>query len=82
MTAEDDESMYMGAFIPENDILCFTPQILVNNLDKGTVKSITEFSLLVFDECHHTKGDTAYNKLMRKYLVEKELKKDNLPQVG
>lgn len=49
-----------------------TPQILVNNLERNAdYNSIHDFTLLIFDECHHTKKDEPYNKVMRLYLQEK-----------
>ena len=71
----------VDAFIPTNDIICFTPQILVNSLDSGNISSLSKFSLLVFDECHHTRGDEPYARLARKYLVEKANGQKELPQV-
>lgn len=68
-------------FIQDFDILCFTPQILVNNLDDKVIKSLSEFSLLILDECHHTRGEGPYNNLMRKLLIEKAETKKEMPQV-
>lgn len=68
-------------FVEDFDILCFTPQILVNNLDEKVIKSLSEFSLLILDECHHARGDDPYNNLMRKYLIEKAETKKEMPQV-
>ncbi|KAL4232265.1 Caspase recruitment domain [Mactra antiquata] len=81
ITGEDEDSKQLNMYMDMNDILCFTPQILVNNLDVSTVKSLSEYSLLILDECHHTKGDEPYNRLMRKYLVEKAEGVKNLPQI-
>ncbi|CAH1262872.1 IFIH1 [Branchiostoma lanceolatum] len=50
-----------------NDITVATPAILLNALRDKTVK-ITDFSLIVFDECHHTRKDAPYNKIMAEYL--------------
>ncbi|KAK3594740.1 hypothetical protein CHS0354_014166 [Potamilus streckersoni] len=82
VTGDTEESTHLDAFLPVSDILCFTPQILVNNLESKSVKSLSEFTLLIVDECHHTKKEDAYNKLMRKYLMDLERKNiKNLPQV-
>ena len=82
ITGEDEDSRILDAFVPEYDIICFTPQILVNNLDSGNIASLSRFSLLIFDECHHTRGDEPYARLGRRYLVEKEKGQTNLPQVN
>ena len=70
-------------FMEHYDILCLTPQILVNNLETGAVGSLAVFSLLILDECHHTKGSEPYHNLMKKYLLEKmDGKRKDLPQVN
>ncbi|XP_052286216.1 antiviral innate immune response receptor RIG-I-like isoform X1 [Dreissena polymorpha] len=81
ITGEGDESRILDAFIPDNDILCFTPQILLNSLESGNISSLSKFSLLVFDECHHTKGDAPYARLARRYLQEKSKSNVKLPQI-
>ena len=58
-----------------------TPQILLNNLDRNSDSSLASFSLLIFDECHHTKKDDPYNKVMRRYLQGKFENVPQLPQV-
>ncbi|XP_053375270.1 antiviral innate immune response receptor RIG-I-like [Mercenaria mercenaria] len=69
--------MYMEHY----DILCFTPQILVNSLDDNLIESLSVFSLLVLDECHNTRGNEPYAMLVRKYLIEKHNGKKELPQI-
>ncbi|XP_053406954.1 antiviral innate immune response receptor RIG-I-like isoform X2 [Mercenaria mercenaria] len=81
ITGDDDESRMLNMFVENYDILCFTPQILVNNLEDNVIKSLSEFSLLILDECHHTRGDGPYSTLMRKYLVEKAQTRNEMPQV-
>ncbi|XP_078675654.1 ATP-dependent RNA helicase DHX58-like [Branchiostoma floridae x Branchiostoma belcheri] len=53
--------------VESNDITVATPEILLNALRDKTV-NITDFSLIVFDECHHTRKDAPYNKIMAEYL--------------
>ncbi|XP_053407031.1 antiviral innate immune response receptor RIG-I-like isoform X2 [Mercenaria mercenaria] len=71
VTSDTDESKMLGIYLDGYDIICFTPQILVNNLDNKNIESISVFSLLILDECHHTRKDEPYNKLMRRYLLQK-----------
>ena len=51
----------------ENDVIVLTAQILVDALKSKRVK-ITDFSLLIFDECHHTNKEHPYNEIMLTYL--------------
>ncbi|KAH3816689.1 antiviral innate immune response receptor RIG-I-like [Dreissena polymorpha] len=85
LTKDDKESRNVDAFISMQDIICFTPQILINALDSGNVQSLSKFSLLVFDECHNTRGDEPYAMLARKYLIEKQMHtvdgQTQLPQI-
>lgn len=85
ITGEEEESQMLAAFLPMYDILCLTPQILVNNLKSGNIKSLSQLSLLVLDECHHARGNDPYAVLMRMYLKEKEGKNSKgvkgMPQV-
>ncbi|XP_071167913.1 interferon-induced helicase C domain-containing protein 1-like [Mytilus edulis] len=63
------------------DVFFFTPQILINNIEKGDTR-IPEFTLLILDECHHTAKGEPYNNLMRKYIKTKHNNKDiPLPQI-
>lgn len=85
ITGGTGDSQALAAYLKDYSILCFTPQILVNNIDNKNIKTLSEFSLLIFDECHHAVKDTPYAKLARRYLVEKNNKgRSNvrLPQVG
>ncbi|XP_053407040.1 antiviral innate immune response receptor RIG-I-like isoform X2 [Mercenaria mercenaria] len=81
LKGDTEEALMMNAFFEDYDIFLFTPQILVNNLSKD-VKSLSIFSLMVFDECHHTKGDEPYSMLMKNYLMEKSDGTKNLPQAS
>ncbi|XP_013399073.1 uncharacterized protein LOC106165417 [Lingula anatina] len=60
-----------------NDIVMLTAQILVNAIKEGDVK-ITDFNLMIMDECHHTDLDHPYNMIMRLYMTEKK----NRDQIG
>lgn len=66
-----------------------TAQILVDALKSRRV-AINDFSLLIFDECHHTDKGHPYNDIMLKYLEIKfpsrgcgpaEAVKERLPQI-
>lgn len=65
-----------------NDVLVMTPMILVNNLQRKGLK-LNKFSLLVFDECHHTRNYEPYNLLMSDYVKAKlQGTLSHLPQVS
>lgn len=64
-------------------MLVVTAQILLNALRDGTV-NVTDFSLLVFDECHHANDNHSYNMIMNRYLdikFQDDEKAKNLPMV-
>ncbi|XP_011846389.1 PREDICTED: interferon-induced helicase C domain-containing protein 1 [Mandrillus leucophaeus] len=72
------------------DIIISTAQILENsllNLEKGEDAGVqlSDFSLIIIDECHHTNKEAVYNNIMRRYLMQKlknnRLKKENKPVI-
>ncbi|XP_051894486.1 probable ATP-dependent RNA helicase DHX58 [Pristis pectinata] len=67
-----------------NDVIICTAQILQNAListEEEKHVELTEFSLLIIDECHHTQKDGVYNKIMAQYIEAKHKKVSKLPQV-
>uniref|UniRef100_A0A0B7BGA0 RNA helicase n=1 Tax=Arion vulgaris TaxID=1028688 RepID=A0A0B7BGA0_9EUPU len=67
ITGESYNSMSLHLSIPDNDILVMTPMILQNHLKCKLVPHLGVFSMIVFDECHHTREGEPYNTLMRSY---------------
>ncbi|XP_078732331.1 antiviral innate immune response receptor RIG-I isoform X1 [Lampetra fluviatilis] len=68
--------------LTNNDILIMTPQTLLNGLEKTKVCAITDFSLIIFDECHHTCKNHPYNVIMQHYLrVKHGPSAQPLPQI-
>ncbi|XP_027446842.2 interferon-induced helicase C domain-containing protein 1 isoform X2 [Zalophus californianus] len=71
------------------DVIISTAQILENSLlnsekgDDGV--QLSDFSLIVIDECHHTNKEAVYNNIMRRYLKQKlknnKLKKECKPVI-
>jgi len=49
-----------------NSIICATPEITKNDLDRQIV-SPTQFILLIFDEAHRTIGDYAYSGIAERF---------------
>ena len=42
---------------------------------------LTDITLLIIDECHHTQKEGVYNKIMRCYLEKKLREEGKLPQI-
>uniref|UniRef100_A0A663EUN2 RNA helicase n=1 Tax=Aquila chrysaetos chrysaetos TaxID=223781 RepID=A0A663EUN2_AQUCH len=76
--------------VRRNDVIISTAQILENSLlnaakeDEEGVQ-LSDFSLIIIDECHHTQKEGVYNNIMRRYLKEKmknrKLAKENKPLI-
>ncbi|XP_076859013.1 interferon-induced helicase C domain-containing protein 1 [Brachyhypopomus gauderio] len=62
--------------VEKNDIVICTAQILENSLakakqgDEDGIK-LSQFTLMVIDECHHTQKGEVYNHIMVRYLKQK-----------
>uniref|UniRef100_UPI00359018D0 ATP-dependent RNA helicase DHX58-like isoform X2 n=1 Tax=Myxine glutinosa TaxID=7769 RepID=UPI00359018D0 len=77
----------LGIGLQNNDVIICTAQILENALvggdqdDNMSRITLNDFSLLIFDECHHTTKDDVYNKIMARYLECKHDGEKHLPQI-
>ncbi|XP_078501538.1 ATP-dependent RNA helicase DHX58-like isoform X1 [Lissotriton helveticus] len=84
ISGDSDEKCFFADAVKTHDVIVCTAQILQNALEaKDELKHVelTDFTLLVIDECHHTHKDGVYNKLMESY-VEKKLRQEwSLPQI-
>ncbi|XP_040331135.1 interferon-induced helicase C domain-containing protein 1 isoform X2 [Herpailurus yagouaroundi] len=72
------------------DVIISTAQILENSLLNSEIGEddgvqLSDFSLIVIDECHHTNKEAVYNNIMRRYLKQKlknnKLKKECKPVI-
>jgi len=82
ISGDEVPNLSLKAAVEVNDVLVLTPQILLNGLDSREVPSLTVFSLLIFDECHHMKKHYPYNDIMSRYYVDEKLNNSlMLPQV-
>uniref|UniRef100_A0A914LSJ7 RNA helicase n=1 Tax=Meloidogyne incognita TaxID=6306 RepID=A0A914LSJ7_MELIC len=74
------------------DVIVITPQLLINELERVSTEidessfvpfTLDVFTLIIFDETHHSKDDHPYNVLMKTYHEMKLTGsyKDRLPQI-
>ncbi|KAK0060217.1 ATP-dependent RNA helicase DDX58 isoform X2 [Biomphalaria pfeifferi] len=70
LNGQSKNSMSLESLLDYNDIFVMTPMILVNNVKNCDLK-LDIFTLIVFDECHHTRKEEPYNLLMTSYLKDK-----------
>ena len=81
VTGETENHENLHLMIDDYDILVLTPKILENHLHPDKIPSLSAFSLIIFDECHHTRKGEPYNSVMKNYLRFKKNGEKNLPQV-
>ena len=67
--------------IKEEDVIVCTAGKLLNELKDDSKVLLDQISLIVVDECHHTRKNANYAKVMGCYLKEKQSGKGELPQV-
>ncbi|XP_018091336.1 interferon-induced helicase C domain-containing protein 1 isoform X2 [Xenopus laevis] len=68
--------------VQQNDVVICTAQILENSLiqaseDEEEGVQLSDFSLIIIDECHHTQKDAVYNNIMIRYIKQKRLNNRN-----
>lgn len=74
LIGDDRNSLKLDVEAPNLDVIVMTPRILENHLIRNGQEQLDMFSMLVFDECHHTRKDEPYNMLMRYYLKRKNIR--------
>ena len=90
LSGDQGDNLAMETIIPEYDVFVMTPQIMENTLSDREYGAglLQSFSLLIFDECHHTNKNHPYNAIMSHYvnqvLENEEHKRPlyTLPQVS
>ncbi|XP_059177121.1 antiviral innate immune response receptor RIG-I-like [Physella acuta] len=85
LTGESKDNLNLISVLNANDVVVMTPMILQNNIQFKDFQ-LNEFSLLIFDECHHTRKGETYNTLMNCYINLKHKEDththmESLPQV-
>ncbi len=85
--SQADNKVPMQMQLPEFNVFVMTPQILVDALETEKAWLGDLFTMVIFDECHHTTKGHPYNAIMSHYLnrklnAQKQNEGINLPQVG
>lgn len=73
MSGDEVPDLSLKHIVEVNDVLVMTPQILLNALSNNELQSLSVFSLLIFDECHHMKKHYPYNGIMSRYYIDEKL---------
>ncbi|XP_072927575.1 ATP-dependent RNA helicase DHX58 [Hemitrygon akajei] len=84
VTGDTELKEQFAYIVRMSDVIICTAQILQNSLTSTEEEKhveLTEFSLLIIDECHHTQKNGVYNKIMAQYIEAKRKNVTNLPQV-
>ncbi|NWR88500.1 DHX58 helicase, partial [Furnarius figulus] len=84
ISGDTSHKVFFASLVKKSDVVICTAQILQNALvstEEDMHVELTDFSLLVIDECHHTHKDTVYNQIMLRYLQCKLSGQQHLPQV-
>uniref|UniRef100_A0A8C5TZJ6 RNA helicase n=1 Tax=Malurus cyaneus samueli TaxID=2593467 RepID=A0A8C5TZJ6_9PASS len=84
ISGDTSHKAFFADLVKKSDVVICTAQILQNALvsaEEDTHVELTDFSLLVIDECHHTHKDAVYNKIMLRYLQQKLSGERGLPQI-
>ncbi|XP_015506601.1 probable ATP-dependent RNA helicase DHX58 [Parus major] len=84
ISGDTSHKTFFATLVKKSDVVICTAQILQNALvstEEDMHVELTDFSLLVIDECHHTHKDAVYNKIMLRYLQRKLSGEQDLPQV-
>lgn len=66
---EKDSEKHVADAHRSNSIIFLTAKKLVNTIEKGFLKA-SDFTIIVFDECHHTDLAHPYSELMNLYYQE------------
>ncbi|XP_056404807.1 ATP-dependent RNA helicase DHX58-like isoform X2 [Hyla sarda] len=84
ISGDSERSSYFAEFVKKSHIVICTAHVLYSAILSDSVDrhvEMSDFTLLIMDDCHHTQNDVIYNKLMDIYL---EIKIDwhrRLPQI-
>ncbi|CAG5115394.1 unnamed protein product, partial [Candidula unifasciata] len=72
LTGDSGETLSLHMLLNYSDVIVMTPQILDNHLMKDLLPNLGVFTMIIFDECHHTRKKDPYQVLMTSYLKLKD----------
>ncbi|KAK5913706.1 hypothetical protein CgunFtcFv8_008212 [Champsocephalus gunnari] len=84
VSGETVEKDFFGKVLQEKDVVICTAQLLHNaliNKEEDRHVDLSDITLLIIDECHHTNKYGVYNKVMTFYLEKKLKGEKSLPQI-
>ncbi|KAL2100809.1 hypothetical protein ACEWY4_002570 [Coilia grayii] len=84
ISGDSEEKNFFGCVVRDSDMIICTAQILQNALTRTEEEKhveLTDFTLLIIDECHHTHKESPYNKIMAQYVKMKIKGERRLPQI-
>uniref|UniRef100_A0AAY4CWN9 RNA helicase n=1 Tax=Denticeps clupeoides TaxID=299321 RepID=A0AAY4CWN9_9TELE len=84
ISGDSGQKDFFGCMVKDFDVIICTAQILENALvstEEEKHVELTDFTLLIIDECHHTHKEGVYNKIMARYVEKKLRREEGLPQI-
>ncbi|XP_061568721.1 probable ATP-dependent RNA helicase DHX58 [Cololabis saira] len=84
VSGDSEEKDFFGLVVQSSDLIICTAQILYNamiNTEEAKHVELSDITLLIIDECHHTHKESVYNQIMRYYLERKLKGERPLPQI-
>lgn len=84
ISGDSNEKDFFGCVVRDSNLVICTAQILENaliNTEESKHVELTDFTLLIIDECHHTHKEGVYNKIMARYVRKKIERVKGLPQI-
>lgn len=84
ISGESEERDFFGLVLKDSDVVICTAQILYNamiNTEDAKHVELSDITLLIIDECHHTNKQAVYNQIMGCYVEKKHKGEKVLPQV-
>uniref|UniRef100_H3D2C6 RNA helicase n=1 Tax=Tetraodon nigroviridis TaxID=99883 RepID=H3D2C6_TETNG len=84
VSGDNEEKDFFGRVLKDSDVVICTAQILYNamiNKEDAKHAELSDITLLIIDECHHTNKEAVYNQIMSCYVEKKQNGEQPLPQV-